>query len=110
MTTYRKAWTMRLRKGAELDYDAAHAAVWPELLSQMRTSGIRRFFLFRSGQTIFAFQERDHPFPAVDTAPSDTTARWWARMAELMETDPSGRPIHYPLNEVFALTETETDI
>ncbi|WP_193143311.1 MULTISPECIES: L-rhamnose mutarotase [unclassified Meridianimarinicoccus] len=108
MTLHRRAWTMRLKDGAEAAYDKAHAAVWPELLDQMTASGIRQFHLFRTGTTIFAFQERDRPFPAPGAPASETTTRWWNEMAQLMVTDADGRPEHYPLKPVFSLTLTES--
>ncbi|MCT8158671.1 L-rhamnose mutarotase [Pseudoruegeria sp. SHC-113] len=107
MSAFRRAWTMRLKEGAESRYDAAHAAVWPELLAQMRASGIERFHLFRDGTTVFAFQERQAPFPSHDTSPAPVTLKWWREMEALMETDAEGRPIHNVLTEVFALPEME---
>lgn len=113
MTLYRRAWTMQLNEGAEAAYENAHAEIWPELRAQMAESGILRFFLYRSGTTIFAFQERNRPFPASNhAAPSGLSARWWREMAPLMRTEgPDHRPIHTDLREVFALdatTETTT--
>lgn len=107
MTLYRRAWTMQLREGAEAAYDAAHAAIWPEMREQMRASGILRFFLYRSEQTVFAFQERDRPFTRTTAPPSELTARWWREMAPLMETEGADHhPIHRDLREVFALDTT----
>ena len=108
MTLYRRAWTMQLREGAEEAYDAAHAEIWPEMRAQMRESGIRRFFLYRAGRTVFAFQERDRPFSHTTAAPGGTTLRWWREMAPLMETEGTDhRPVHHELREVFALDTSE---
>ena len=96
---------MQLRDGAEAEYDAAHAAVWPELAEQMLADGICRFHLFRSGPTVFAVQERRDPFPEAGALPSELTVKWWQAMARLMITDPSGRPVRTDLKEVFNLEE-----
>lgn len=107
MTLYRRAWTMQLLAGAEATYDNAHAAIWPELEAQMRSNGVVRFFLYRSGKTVFAFQERDRPFAQTTAPPSDLTARWWREMAPLMETEGANhQPVHHDLREVFALDTT----
>lgn len=107
MTLYRRAWTMRLREGAEAAYEDAHADLWPEMRQQMRANGVLRFFLYRSGRTIFAFQERDRPFTGNTAPPSEVTARWWREMAPLMETEGADfQPVHHPLREVFALDTT----
>ncbi|KUF08675.1 hypothetical protein AVJ23_21480 [Pseudoponticoccus marisrubri] len=101
---YRRAWTMQLREGAETAYEEAHANLWPEMRAQMRANGIQRFYLYRSGRTIFAFQERDRPFTGTPAPPSDLTARWWREMAPLMETEGAyHQPVQTPLREVFAL-------
>ncbi len=105
MTVHRRAWTMQLNEGAEAAYDAAHAAVWPELKAQMQASGIRTFLLFRSGATVFAVQERTGPFPSAGTPPSEVTTRWWREMARLMVTDAAGQPVRTELTEVFSLTD-----
>ena len=77
------------------------------LVEQMRTSGIVRFFLYRSGRTVFAFQERDRPFASTKAPASETTARWWREMAPLMETEGADhQPVHRELREVFALDTT----
>ncbi|MGQ7843771.1 L-rhamnose mutarotase [Granulosicoccus sp. 3-233] len=107
MSLYRRAWTMQLTEGSEAAYEAAHAEIWPELREQMTDSGIVRFFLYRSGTTIFAFQERAQPFDSTTAPPSDITRRWWRKMAPLMETTGDDQqPIHTVLREVFALEPT----
>lgn len=103
MTAHRRAWRMRLRPGAEAAYDAAHAAVWPELLAEMHANGIAIFRIFRDGGDIFAYQERTAPFPAPGAEPSETMRRWWREMEPLMVTDMDGRPVQRMLTEVFDL-------
>lgn len=105
MTIYRRAWTMELRPGAEDRYDAAHAAIWPELLQQMVSDGIRCFHLFRDGQTVFAYQEREKPYPAMRSAVSEVTEKWWREMSPLMVTDKDGRPLQKVLSQVFSLED-----
>lgn len=106
MTQFRRAWTMQLHPGAEAEYDAAHAAVWPELTQQMQNDGVTRFQLFRAGLTVFAVQERSRPFPGADAEPSSVTRQWWDHMAKLMMTDDTGRPLQTELREVFSLSHS----
>ncbi len=103
MTTQLRAWTMRLRDGAEAAYDAAHANIWPEMVEQMRLDGICRFHLFRAGQTVFAVQERVGSLPRDGAAPSEVTKKWWRAMEPLMVTDANGQPVRNFLEEVFNL-------
>lgn len=105
MSLYRRAWTMQLKPQAEAEYDAAHAAIWPELIQQMRDDGVSRFHLFRRDLTVFAVQERLHPFPDRTNTASAITRRWWNDMARLMVTDEANRPLQTELQEVFSLTD-----
>ncbi|UWQ19824.1 L-rhamnose mutarotase [Jannaschia sp. M317] len=109
MTIYRRAWTMQLKPGAAQAYDAAHATVWPDLRQNMIDAGIHRFHLFRSGQTVFAMQERLQPFPPSGTPPSEVTIRWWQAMAPLMETVDGLRPLQTDLREVFSLVPPDSN-
>jgi L-rhamnose mutarotase len=43
----------RLKAGTETAYDAAHAAVWPELLEAIRAAGFTRWLIFRDGLEVF---------------------------------------------------------
>ena len=101
--TFRRAWTMRLRPGAVDDYEAAHRAVWPELLAGMKAVGIERFVIYRQETTLFAFQERTTPFSGPEAEVTDLTRRWWAKMQPLMVCHPDGRPVQNGLSEVFFL-------
>lgn len=112
MSLHRRAWTMELSEGSEAAYEEAHAGIWPELLEQMKANGIVRFYLYRSGTTIFAFQERNQPFGSTAIPANELTLRWWRKMAPLMKNaGDQHQPLHTPLNEVFAFessTETRT--
>ena len=48
----RYAFVLRLRRGAEAAYDAAHRAVWPEMLALLKDAGISEYSIFRRGQLL----------------------------------------------------------
>ncbi|MCR9136991.1 MAG: L-rhamnose mutarotase [Alphaproteobacteria bacterium] len=98
---------MRLRPGAEAQYDEAHARVWPDLLAEMRNAGVARFIIYRDKLDVFAWQERAAPFPEPGTQPSEVLKMWWHAMKPLMLTEPDGRPKQTPMTEVFVLTADE---
>ncbi len=109
MTVYRQAWRMRLHSGSEVAYDAAHALVWPDLIAEMRAAGVETFAIYRDGREVFAFQQRNTPFPGTDTKPTQTMQRWWRMMEPLMISDIDGRPIRDMLSEVFVLDRERTN-
>lgn len=43
----RYAFILRLRPGAEQDYEKAHREVWPEMLALLKSVGISEYSIFR---------------------------------------------------------------
>jgi len=101
----RIGFAMRLLPGAEAEYRARHAAVWPEMLSELRAAGARDYSIFQRGADLFAYLEVDdfERFRAHMNA-SPVNQRWQADMARLIDplTDPA-TGFHRRLDEVFHL-------
>ena len=75
----------RLKVGAEERYDAAHAAVWPEILAGMRRVGITRWQIFRDGLDLFHVIECvDYDRAIAELARDPVNQRWQAEMAPMM--------------------------
>ena len=55
----RIGFCMRLLPGAEAEYRGRHAAVWPELLADLRAAGARNYSIFIRGSDLFAYLEVD---------------------------------------------------
>lgn len=99
------AFTMRLKPGQAAEYERRHDAIWPELVALLKEAGISDYsiFLDEESGTLFAVLRRadDH---RMDSLPAqEVMRRWWARMAELMATNPDGSPVTVPLRRVFHL-------
>jgi L-rhamnose mutarotase len=76
----------RLRPGAAAEYDAAHAAVWPELLAAIRAAGFRRWVIFRDGVDVFhAIECEDYDRGIAELAANPVNQRWQAEMARYTE-------------------------
>ncbi|QMW05720.1 L-rhamnose mutarotase [Spirosoma foliorum] len=97
------AFTMKLKPGVEAEYQRRHDEIWPELSVALTNAGVRDYsiFLDRSTGTLFAVQKR---------LPNHTTAtlpglpimkKWWAYMADLMDTNPDNSPVAVTLERVF---------
>jgi L-rhamnose mutarotase len=99
----RAAFTMKLKPGFESEYKRRHDEIWPELVRELESAGVRDYsiFLDESTLTLFAFQKvKDHN--SADLLPSrDIVKKWWKYMADLMETNPDNSPVTVPLREVF---------
>lgn len=101
----RIAFVMRLRSGVEAEYRRRHAAVWPEMLDELRKAGVTNYSIYQHGDVLFGYLEVDD-FERFrrHLAESPVNLRWQAEMAGLIDplTDPA-TGFHRRLEEVFHL-------
>ena len=99
------AFRMRLHPGQEAEYKRRHDEIWPELAALLREAGVSDYsiHLDRETSTLFAvlWRREDHGMDALPDHP--LMQRWWAHMADIMETHPSNEPVAVPLETVFHL-------
>jgi L-rhamnose mutarotase len=97
------AFKMRLHPGQEAEYRKRHDEIWPELVALLKEAGISDYsiHLDRETGTLFGVLCRrdDHGMDALRIAP--IMQRWWAHMADIMETKPDNEPVAVPLETVF---------
>ena len=101
----RVGFAMRLLPGAEDEYRRRHAAVWPEMLAELRAAGARNYSIFLHGSDLFGYLEvEDFDRFQAFMAASEVNARWQAAMGVLIDpfTDPA-TGFHRQLHEVFHL-------
>jgi L-rhamnose mutarotase len=53
----RVAFRLRIKRGKEEEYDAAHKNVWPALLAKLKEVGISQYSIFRREQDLFLFMQ-----------------------------------------------------
>ncbi len=101
----RKAFKMFLKPGFEEEYEKRHAAIWPELKSLIQESGVFDYSIFwdKSTNILFASQKVNEGTGSQDLGQNPIVQKWWAYMADIMETNPDNSPISVPLTEVFYL-------
>ncbi len=101
----RNALIMKLKPGNEAEYKRRHDELWPELAEALRAAGVSDYsiFLDEATGTLFAVQKLtdDNTVGALPELP--VVKKWWAYMADLMETNPDNSPLALPLREVFHL-------
>jgi L-rhamnose mutarotase len=99
------AFRMRLHEGQAEEYRRRLDAFWPELVTLLREAGVvdYRIFLDEETRALFAVLTRraDHSLDALPTHP--VMQRWWAMMADIMDTQSDNSPVQVPLREVFVL-------
>ncbi|MBF9036128.1 L-rhamnose mutarotase [Rhodobacterales bacterium HKCCE2091] len=97
------AFTMRLNPGAADEYEKRHDEIWPELVELLREAGVSDYsiHLDTGTDTLFGvlWRRDDHGMDALPDHP--VMQRWWAHMADIMETRDDNEPVAVPLRTVF---------
>jgi L-rhamnose mutarotase len=101
----RIAFRMKLKPGAAAEYEKRHETIWPELKMLLKEAGISDYSIFLDEETgtLFAVQKIQGDQGSQDLGRTEVVQRWWAYMADLMETNPDNSPQSTPLMEVFHL-------
>ena len=99
----RIAFKMKLNPGQKEAYKTRHDQLWPELRQLLKDNGVSEYsiFLDEETSTLFAFQKVSGDGGSQDLADTDIVKKWWAFMADIMETNPDNSPISSELEEVF---------
>lgn len=101
----RIAFKMKLHPGRETEYKRRHDALWPELENLLKETGISAYSIFLDEKTLdlFGVLNIEDPERLDDLPRHPVMQRWWAYMADIMETNPDNSPVSVPLREVFYL-------
>jgi L-rhamnose mutarotase len=101
----RISFKMQLHPGQTEEYKRRHDELWPELAELLRETGVRNYSIFLDEETLVLFGVLDIEQPErLDDLPAHPVMqRWWAYMADIMESNPDHSPISMPLREVFYL-------
>ena len=105
------AFEMQLKPGQAAEYRRRHDEIWPESADALRAAGVRDYRIFCDEDTgrLFAVMHLTGEH-TVDVLPEhQVMQRWWAYMADLMETRPDNSPIEVPLMPVFTLSAEADD-
>ena len=100
----RFAFKMKLKPGNVAEYKKRHDEIWPELTALLKEAGISDYsiFLDEETNTLFAVQKQAGA-SSQDLGNTAIVQKWWAYMADLMDTNPDNSPVTVPLQEVFYL-------
>lgn len=101
----RLAFKMKLFKGQEEEYKKRHDAIWPELTSLLKTTGIEDYSIFLDDETnsLFGVLRIDNKMKLDELPHHPVMKKWWAYMKDIMESNPDNSPVSVPLKEVFYL-------
>ncbi|MCA1489344.1 L-rhamnose mutarotase [Sinorhizobium alkalisoli] len=99
------AFRMRLNPGMAEEYKARHDAIWPELSALLKDAGISDYsiHLDEEANLLFGVLWRSEDHRMADLPSHPVMRKWWAYMADLMETRADNEPVAVPLKTVFHL-------
>ncbi|MCB5202407.1 L-rhamnose mutarotase [Neorhizobium sp. T786] len=105
MTLEKHAFKMRLNAGMEAEYRKRHDEIWPELQALLRDAGVTDYsiHLDRETNTLFGVLTRPTDHGMAELPDHPVMKRWWAHMADIMETNPDNSPVSKDLETVFHL-------
>lgn len=99
------ALVMTLLEGNEKEYKKRHDEIWPELVSALKDAGVSDYSIFyeKESNKLFAVLKRtaDHKMDQLPLEP--IVKKWWAFMADIMETNADNSPVVNPIDQVFHL-------
>jgi L-rhamnose mutarotase len=93
MSGQRVCFQLQVKPGLIEEYTRRHAAVWPEMLAALKSSGWHNYSLFlrHDGLLIGYFETDSLPEAQARMAATDINARWQAEMSGFFE-DLDGAP------------------
>jgi L-rhamnose mutarotase len=99
----RYVFRMRLNAGMQDEYRRRHDAIWPELVALLGKAGVSDYSIHLDPETGLLIgvliRSPDHTMDALPDHP--VMQKWWAHMADIMETGPDNAPVAVPLTRLF---------
>ncbi|SMF73346.1 L-rhamnose mutarotase [Xaviernesmea oryzae] len=105
MSSEKYAFKMKLNPGMEAEYKKRHDEIWPDLADLLRKAGVSDYSIHLDRETNILFgvltRPRNHTMENLPDHP--VMKKWWAHMADIMETNPDNSPVATDLVTVFHL-------
>lgn len=97
------AFKMQLNPGCQAEYQKRHNEIWPELVELLHQAGVSEYSIHLDPDTNILFglltRTEDH---TMDSLPQTAVMqKWWAHMADIMQTHPDNEPVAKPLLPLF---------
>lgn len=101
----RKAFKMKLYAEKEKEYEKRHNELWPEMKEMIHEYGGKNYSIFLDKETniLYGYIEIENAELWDESANTEVCKKWWAYMADIMETNSDNSPVSINLEEVFHL-------
>lgn len=101
----RIAFRMNLSPGQAAEYEKRHDEIFPELAAALKDAGISDYSIWHDPDSdhLFGILTRSDDHRMAELPGTEIMKRWWAHMADIMETESNNVPTQVPLKRVFLL-------
>lgn len=101
----RVAFKMKLFDGREEEYKKRHDAIWPELKTLLKETGVEDYsiFLDEETNTLFGVLKIESALKLDELPHHPVMKKWWAYMKDIMESNADNSPVAVTLKEIFYL-------
>ena len=99
------AFRMQLNPGMSDEYVRRHDEIWPDLVALLREAGVSDYSIHFDQETnsLFGVLWRRDGHTMDDLPNHPVMRKWWAHMADIMQTRPDNEPVAVPLETVFLM-------
>ena len=99
------AFRMTLNEGQLDEYRRRHDEIWPDLVKLLKDAGVEDYSIHYDVETraLFGVLWRRGEHGMADLPSNPVMQKWWAHMADIMETHPDNEPVAVSLETVFHL-------
>jgi len=99
----KRGFVLHLKPGFEAEYERRHDEIWPELVAELKAAGISDYAIFLHPSTLQLFGVFSCPEKnTIDELPNKPIMKkWWAYMADIMDSNVDNSPVNIPLKQVF---------
>ena len=100
-----KGFKMKLYEGMAEEYEKRHNELWPKMKEMIHEYGGKNYTIFLDKETniLFGYIELESSELWDKSAETDICKKWWAFMADIMETNPDNSPVSVDLQNIFHL-------
>ena len=99
------AFKMKLFSGKQAEYQKRHDDIWPELVVLLHEAGVSDYSIHLDPETNILFgvltRPKNHGMASLPDHP--VMKKWWAHMADIMESNPDNSPDTRDLVTLFHL-------
>tara|TARA_R110002051_G_scaffold127639_1_gene201295 strand:+ start:19466 stop:19783 length:318 start_codon:yes stop_codon:yes gene_type:complete len=99
----RYVFRMTLNEGMADEYKRRHDAIWPELVDLLHGAGVSDYSIHLDDATghLIGVLSRTEGHKMDDLPSHPIMQKWWAHMADIMETAPNNEPDAVALTPLF---------